>query len=117
LNGSDWRLAISDWQIVGVAISHDEKAARRKRQQMAISEWRLGKRQRVAKLLEWLSATTKKAARQKTNHDRKAATTRIATTETATTKTARQRQPQLRPQTVATSEGSHQRKVQCQGFP
>jgi uncharacterized membrane protein YccC len=106
LNGSDWRLAISDWQIAGVAISHDEKAARRKRQQMAISEWRLGKRQRVAKLLEWLSATTKKAARQKTNHDRKA----------ATTKTARQRQPQPRPQTVATSEGSHQRKVQRQGF-
>jgi hypothetical protein len=61
-----------------VAISHDEKAARRKRQQMAISEWRLGKRQRVAKLLEWLSATTKKAARQKTNHDRKAATTETA---------------------------------------
>jgi predicted nucleic acid-binding protein len=27
LNGSDWRLAISDWQIAGVAISHDEKAA------------------------------------------------------------------------------------------
>jgi hypothetical protein len=25
---------------------------------MAISEWRLGKRQRVAQLLEWLSATT-----------------------------------------------------------
>jgi hypothetical protein len=41
LNGSDWRLAISDWQIVGVAISHDEKAARRKRQQMAISDWQI----------------------------------------------------------------------------
>jgi hypothetical protein len=79
LNGSDWRLAISDWQIVGVAISHDEKAARRKRQQMAISDWQNGSEWRIASS-EWRMVKRQRCwsgyqPRRKKQHDRKPTTT------------------------------------------